>query len=61
MEMFKPHKASELLEQDPSTPNSPTTNETLHREPERELNNTRLFCQHHAPYGSHLEFQHEQD
>ena len=40
MEMFEPHKTSELLEQDASTPNSPTTNETLHREPERELNNT---------------------
>jgi len=50
MEMFEPHKTSELLEQDASTPNSPTTNETLHREPERELNNTRLFCQHYAPY-----------
>ena len=48
METFEPHKASELLEQDPSTPSSPTTNEKLHREPERELNNTWLFCQHYA-------------
>ena len=61
MEMFEPHKESELLEQDPSTPNNPTTNETLHREPEWELNNTWLFCQHCTTESSHLEFQHEQD